>query len=103
MWLPFFIEPDDQELCQWSYGQWSRCSVTCGEGSQSRIKFLEKVTAEAADSRDVDNAGCEADAIEEARPCFGPPCKGNKIRFWLLSPTWLITILRSAMFESLSF
>ena len=41
---------------------------------------MEGKRAETADSRDVDNAGCEADAIDETRPCFGPPCKGNKLK-----------------------
>ena len=55
--------------CLWSgFGEWSRCSVSCGTGTQQRKRMvLQKAK----------NGGlqCRGDAIE-TRPCSQPDCPG---------------------------
>jgi len=69
-------EPGEEELCQWSYTQWSKCSVTCGAGEQTRKKFLEWVGSDSVDPRDFGDGDCRGEDIDEKRTCVGPPCSG---------------------------
>ena len=75
--FPFGTGKTENIECQWTYGQWSKCSVTCGVGTQRRQKILEETIPPGVDVRDFDYGGCEYENQFEERPCFGPPCTGT--------------------------
>ena len=61
--------------CTWSeFGEYSRCSVSCGQGIQTSVKLLNHA---------AQNGGkpCEEDSniLRNTKTCSNPKCKGSKI------------------------
>ena len=72
-------KPAREEECNlepcplWVYSSWSKCSVSCGEGTQSR-----KATCQVG-TRTVDENQCyQANKDSTSKPCFSPPCVISK-------------------------
>ena len=62
----------------WVYSSWSKCSVSCGQGTQSR-----KATCQVG-SRIVDEDQCsQASKDSTSKPCALPPCAK-------LQPIWVV-------------
>ena len=56
--------------CLWSgFGQWSRCSVSCGIGTQQRKRMVLQKAKNGGDE-------CSGEAVE-TRPCTQPLCPGK--------------------------
>ena len=61
--------------CTWSeFGEYSSCSVSCGQGIQTSVKLLDHTGQ---------NGGkpCEEDSniLRNTKICSNPKCKGSKI------------------------
>ena len=70
----FFIIIAGPINCLWSgYGEWSRCSVSCGTGTQQRKRMI---------LQKAKNGGseCNGDPIE-TRSCSQPRCPGTLLFF----------------------
>ena len=72
--------PTGGSTCRWQNQQWSKCSVTCGVGFQTRKKYLETPVPPNVDPRDIDFEECGNKTFEDTRPCFGPKCTGSTIK-----------------------
>ena len=73
--------PTGGSTCRWQNQQWSKCSVTCGVGFQTRKKYLETPVPPNVDPRDIDFEECGNKTFEDTRPCFGPKCTGSTINY----------------------
>ena len=66
----FFLQKIGPINCLWSgFGQWSRCSVSCGTGTQQRKRMVLQKAKNGGDE-------CSGEAVE-TRPCTQPLCPGK--------------------------
>ncbi|CAI4221397.1 unnamed protein product [Auanema sp. JU1783] len=71
-------EKCNEHLCtNWSFGQWTACSVTCGVGIQTReAKCVDR------ENRLLDNGKCNYRERIVQKPCNRPSCPTWKIGEW---------------------
>ncbi|VDM51778.1 unnamed protein product [Angiostrongylus costaricensis] len=71
-------EPCNEHICTgWSFGQWSTCSVTCGDGVQTRDALCVD-----RNGRQVDSARCNHRERIVQKPCSRPACPSWKVGEW---------------------
>ncbi|PIO64423.1 thrombospondin type 1 domain protein, partial [Teladorsagia circumcincta] len=71
-------ESCNEQMCTaWSFGQWSTCSVTCGDGIQTR----EAICVD-RDGRPLDSARCSYRERIVQKPCSRPACPSWKVGEW---------------------
>ena len=60
--------------CLWSgFGQWSRCSVSCGTGTEQRKRMVLQQAKNGGEK-------CTGEAVE-TKPCKQPSCPG---KWWIV-------------------
>lgn len=71
-------ESCNEHMCTaWSFGQWSTCSVTCGDGIQTR----EAICVD-RDGRSLDSGRCNYRERIVQKPCSRPACPSWKVGEW---------------------
>ncbi|GFY53577.1 a disintegrin and metalloproteinase with thrombospondin motifs adt-2, partial [Trichonephila inaurata madagascariensis] len=59
----------------WQAGSWEPCSVSCGQGFQSRDVVCVQQVSQNIYSM-VQNQFCVGPSPPMTKPCLGPPCEG---------------------------
>ncbi|KJH45427.1 thrombospondin type 1 domain protein [Dictyocaulus viviparus] len=71
-------ESCNEQMCTgWSFSQWSTCSVTCGDGIQTREALCVN-----GEGRQIDSDKCNYRERIVQKPCSRPACPSWKVGEW---------------------
>lgn len=75
---------------RWVNGDWSECSVTCGEGVETR-KIICRQEISPTLTMTVAEGACltpPSPLVQRTRVCRKNPCEGNKIQDEWMTGSW---------------
>lgn len=84
-------EPCNKQVCtRWQFGNWSACSVTCGDGIQSRNAVCVD-----RNGRHLDPGHCNARQKHVQKQCHRPACPSWRLGSWSSCTVTCLDGLRS--------